>query len=119
MVKASQPALAAVPRELEDVGRTLGLTPMAVFFRITLPNAWPGVAAGCVLAFARALGEFGATLMLAGMIPGRTNTMALEIYAAWEMGDTERAGHYVLLLTIFSALVVLVAARFTPREEAR
>jgi len=119
MVKASQPALAAVPRELEDVGRTLGLTPLAVFFRITLPNAWPGVAAGCVLAYARALGEFGATLMLAGMIPGRTNTMALEIYAAWEMGDTERAGHYVLLLTIFSALVVLVAARFTPTEEAR
>lgn len=119
MVKTAQPALAAVPRDLEEVGRTLGLTPAEVFFRITLRQAWPGLLAGCVLAFARALGEFGATLMLAGMIPGKTNTMALEIFAAWEMGDTERAGQYVLLLTALSVLVVLVAARLTPREVER
>jgi len=119
MVKAAQPALASVPRELEDVGRTLGLTPWAVFFRITVRQAWPGLVAGGVLAFARALGEFGATLMLAGMIPGETNTMALEIYASWEMGDTERAGQYVLLLTALSLVVVLVAARLSPREVER
>ena len=119
MVKTAQPALSSVPRELEEVGRTLGLTPVEVFFRITLRQAWPGLLAGCVLAFARALGEFGATLMLAGMIPGKTNTMALEIFAAWEMGDTDRAAGYVGLLTALSILVVLVAARLTPREVER
>ena len=82
LVKTAQPAFEAVPRELERVGRSLGLAPAAVFFRVTLPSAWRGVVAAAVLGFARAIGEFGATLMFAGNIPGRTNTMPLEIYAA-------------------------------------
>ncbi len=118
LVKTAQPALEAVPRELEAVGRSLGLSPLALFFRVTLPSAWRGVVAGLVLAFARAIGEFGATLMFAGNIPGHTNTMPLEIFAAYQSGDDARALVYVAVLTGLSALVVLVAARLSPREAA-
>jgi molybdate transport system permease protein len=116
MVKTLQPAFEAVPAELEAVGRSLGLRPLAVFFRVTLPWAWQGLAAGLVLAFARAIGEFGATLMFAGNIPGVTNTMPLEIFAAYQAGDDARALRYVAVLTAFSTLVALVAARLAPRE---
>ncbi|HZS42344.1 MAG TPA: molybdate ABC transporter permease subunit [Polyangia bacterium] len=116
LVKTAQPAIEAVPRELEAVGRSLGLSPAALFFRVTLPSAWRGVVAGLVLAFARAVGEFGATLMFAGNIPGRTNTMPLEIFAAYQSGDDARALVYVVVLTGLSAAVVLLAARLSPRE---
>lgn len=118
LVKTAQPAIEAVPAELEDVARTLGLRPIAVFFRVTLPAAWRGVLAATVLGFARALGEFGATLMFAGNIPGRTNTMPIEIFAAYQAGDDRRAALYVAVLTAMSLLVVLVAARLGPRSMA-
>jgi molybdate transport system permease protein len=116
LVKTAQPALEAVPTELEDVGRSLGLSPAPLFFRVALPFAWRGVLAALVLAFARAIGEFGATIMVAGNIPGRTNTMPLEIFAAYQAGDDRRAGIYVAVLTLISVLVVAVAARLSPRE---
>jgi len=116
LVRTVQPALEAVPAELEAIGRSLGLSPIAVFFRVTLPWAWRGVAAGLVLAFARAIGEFGATLMFAGNIPGRTNTMPLEIFAAYQAADDQRALLYVAVLTIISAVVVFMASRLAPRE---
>jgi molybdate transport system permease protein len=116
LVRTVQPAFEAVPRELEAVGRSLGLRPAAVFFRVTLPWAWRGVAAGLVLAFARAIGEFGATLMFAGNIPGVTNTMPLEIFAAYQAADDRRALLYVVVLILISAVVVLLAARLAPRE---
>lgn len=116
LVKTAQPALEAVPPEIEAVARTLGLSPLSLFFRVSLPCAWRGVTAALVLAFARAAGEFGATLMFAGNIEGRTNTMPLEIFAAYQSGDDRRALLYVLVLTALSALVVLVAARLSPRE---
>ena len=118
LVKTAQPAIEAVPVELEAVGRSLGLGPLAVFFRVTLPCAWRGVVAATVLGFARALGEFGATLMFAGNIPGRTNTMPLEIFAAYQGGDDRRAALYVAVLTALSLAVVLVAARLGPRASA-
>jgi len=118
LVKTAQPAIEAVPPELEDVARTLGLRPLAVFFRVTLPAAWRGVLAATVLGFARALGEFGATLMFAGNIPGSTNTMPIEIFAAYQGGDDRRAALYVAVLTALSLLVVLTAARLGPRSIA-
>jgi molybdate transport system permease protein len=118
LVKTAQPAIEAVPLELEAVGRSLGLPPLAVFFRVTLPSAWRGVLAATVLGFARAVGEFGATLMFAGDIPGRTNTMPIEIFAAFQAGDDRRAATYVVVLTALSILVVLVAARLGPRAAA-
>jgi len=117
LVKTAQPALETVPAELERVGRTLGLGPWALFFRVSLPTAWRGVMAAIVLAFARASGEFGATLMFAGNIPGRTNTMPLEIFAAYQEGNDARALIYVVMLTLFSVGVVTLASRLTPVQE--
>jgi molybdate transport system permease protein len=116
MVKATEPALAAVPRDQEEVARTLGLSPWRVFWRVTLPHARRGVAAGLVLAFARALGEFGATLMFAGNIPGQTNTMPLELYAAYQSGADERALFYVIVMIALSMGVVFVSGRLATRE---
>ncbi len=115
LVKTAQPALEAVPQELLQVARTLGLSPLRVFFRVALPHAWRGVLAALVLGFARALGEFGATLMFAGNIPGRTNTMPLEIFTASQAGDDARALAYVAVLSALSLLVVVFAARLSPR----
>lgn len=116
MVKAAQPAFEAIPRELEDVGRSLGLSPLAVFFRVSLPAAYRGLIVGVVLAFARAMGEFGATLMFAGNRPGRTNTMPLELFAAYQAGDDARALVYVLVLVGFAVFVAIAAGRLVPRR---
>lgn len=118
VVKTAQPALEAVPRELENVGRTLGLAPVELFVRVSLPAAWRGVVAALALGFARAAGEFGATLMFAGDIPGRTNTMPIEIFASYRAGEDERALLYVLLLVAASVAIVTLAARMTPRDAA-
>ena len=115
VVKTAQPAIESVPRELEDVGRTLGLSPVALFLRVSLPMAWRGVVAGMALGFARAAGEFGATLMFAGDIPGRTNTMPIEIFDAYRSGEEGRALVYVALLTGLSIVVVLVASQMSRR----
>jgi len=114
LVKTAQPAIEAVPAELEKVGRTLGLSPAALVARVTLPAAWRGIVASLVLAFARGVGEFGATLMFAGNLPGRTNTMPLEIYSAQQAGDDGRALLYVAVLGGFSLAVVLLASRLAP-----
>ncbi len=119
LVKTAQPAIAGVPADLIQVARSLGCSPWSTFWRVTLPFAWPGIAAAIVLAFARALGEFGATLMFAGNIPGRTNTMPLEIFAAYQAGEDERALVYVVALTAISVVVVIVASRLSPGPEVR
>lgn len=116
LVKTAQPSVEAVPRALEDVARSLGLKPWEVFVRVTLPLAWRGIVAAIVLAFVRAIGEFGATLMLAGQVHGRTNTMSIEIFTALQEGDETRAGFYVAVLTLISIAVVLLAGRLGPRE---
>ena len=119
VVKTVQPAIESVSADLEAVARTLGLSPSAVVLRVTLPAAWRGVLAGLVLGFARALGEFGATLMFAGNVPGRTNTMPLEIFTAYQTGDDARAGLYVGILTVLSLVIVLAANSASPRMLAR
>ena len=119
IVKTVQPAIEAVPVELEHVGRSLGLSPLQLFLRVTVPSAWRGIVAGLVLGFARALGEFGATLMFAGNIPGRTNTMPLEIFAAYQVGDDRRALLYVAVLTVISVAVVVAASRLNPQPGGR
>lgn len=116
LVKTAQPAIEAVPLELESVGRSLGLGPLRLLMRVTLPAAWRGVLAALVLAFARAVGEFGATIMFAGNIPGRTSTMPIEIFAAYQGGDDRRAAIYVAVLTAISVVVVALAARLSPRD---
>ncbi|MDH7577883.1 MAG: molybdate ABC transporter permease subunit [Bacillota bacterium] len=97
----------SVDRNLENAARTLGAGEWRVFWTISLPLAWPGLVAGTVMAFARALGEFGATLMIAGNIPGRTQTVPLAIYAATETGENRTALVLVGIMTLLSFAFIL------------
>ena len=103
MYKSARAALEQVDKHLEDAARTLGASEWRVFVSISLPLAWRGIFAGFVLAFARGMGEFGATLMVAGNIPGKTQTLALAIYDAFQAGDDDLA----LQLVIITSLVCL------------
>jgi len=109
MVKVSKAAIGSVDPDLIKVSYSLGKSEWETFIRIILPLAKGGIIAGMVLSFARALGEFGATLMIAGNIPGKTSTMPLAIYSAFEAGHDERAQIMALLLTLFSIMTVYMA----------
>jgi len=118
--KAARAAFENVDRQQEDAARVLGLTPLAVFVRVSLPLALRGIVAGALLAFARALGEFGATLMLAGNLPGRTQTLSIAIYSAMEAGDDAGATALVLVASLTCVIALLVASRLTrPRTPPR
>jgi molybdate transport system permease protein len=107
-------AFEAIDPALEDVARLLGRRELSVFFSVTLPLAWRGLAAGIVLAFARALGDFGATLMVAGDIPGVTQTAALAIYDAVQINDSARAGWLTLCVSLVSIVALLFVQRAAP-----
>jgi molybdate transport system permease protein len=111
LVKAARAAIESVDATLIDASRTLGHSEPWTALKVTLPLARRGILAGAVLAFARALGEFGATLMLAGNIPGKTSTMPLAIYAAVAGGEWERAHAMVLLFTGISVAALTAANR--------
>jgi molybdate transport system permease protein len=110
VVQSGRAALEAVDPDLLNVARTLGRSERSIFFSVTLPLAWRGVLAGSVLAFARALGEFGATLMVAGNIPSRTQTMPIAIYDAVQAGNMAQANILALVLTI-TAVMLLISIR--------
>lgn len=107
-VRSAQAGFEGVDQTLENAARTLGRSERDVFFTVTVPLAWRGLLAGTALAFTRALGEFGATLMVAGNIPGQTQTMAIAIYDAVEAGNLALANALVLIITIV-AVAMLVA----------
>jgi molybdate transport system permease protein len=115
LVMTARPAFESVDPDLERVALTLGRSRMAVFFTITLPLASPGVLAGIALTFARAIGEFGATLMVAGSIPGRTRTMPLAVYDAVQSGDMALANTLALVLTLTSMAMLAVFGWTTRR----
>lgn len=120
--KAARAAFENVEPQLEDAARVLGLAPLAVFFRVSLPLAARGIIAGALLAFARALGEFGATLMIAGNLPGRTQTLSVAIYSAIEAGDDAGANTLVIVASVTCVAVLVIAGRLTrtraPRRSA-
>ena len=109
--KPARAAFEAVDGQLEQAARILGMKEAAVFFRITLPLAWRGIMAGLLLAFARALGEFGATLMVAGSIPGKTQTLSIAIYEAVQAGQDDTANLLVLITSIVCVAVLLSAGK--------
>lgn len=111
MIRAARVAFEEVDRSHERVAATMGLGSAAVFLRVSLPLARRGLLAGLVLSFARALGEFGATLMLAGNIQGRTQTLPLAIYEALMAGEDRTALTLSLLLTVISCVVIVLATR--------
>ncbi|HJF84648.1 MAG TPA: ABC transporter permease subunit, partial [Megamonas hypermegale] len=96
-----------IDRDLIAAARTLGMSEEKIFWKIVIPLAKPGIMAGAVLSFARALGEFGATIMLAGNIPGKTQTMSTAIYAAVQANDQESAFLWAVIIIIFSLLVMM------------
>lgn len=107
MYRSSRSAFEQIDTNLIFAARTLGLSELKIFYKIALPLAWPGIIGGLVLSFARAIGEFGATLMLAGNIPGRTQTMPLAIFFAVEGGDMQKALLWVLIITMLSLILIL------------
>jgi molybdate transport system permease protein len=109
-VRSARAGLAGVDRELEDAARVDGAGEQSVFRWITVPLAAPALAAGLVMCWARALGEFGATIMFAGSIEGRTQTLPLVVYAEFQAGDLEASVAAAVIL-VFAALGVLVAVR--------
>ncbi|OAM30822.1 MULTISPECIES: molybdate ABC transporter permease subunit [Eikenella] len=104
--KPARAAFEEVNPQLEQAARVLGLPEWAVFLRVTLPLAWRGILAGLLLAFARALGEFGATLMIAGSIPNQTQTLSIAVYEAVQAGDDALAGKLVLLISAVCVVVL-------------
>lgn len=110
-VQAARNALESVPGEVYEAGQIDGCDRWLAFRHLFLPLAWPGVMTGVLLAFARSLGEFGATLMVAGNIPGRTQTLALAIYSAVQAGDQTMANYLALLLTAVAAVAMWAGIR--------
>ena len=119
ILRAATAAFADVDAQLEHAARTLGQGEVAVFLRVSLPLAWRGVLAGALLAFARAMGEFGATLMVAGSLPGRTQTLSIAIYNAVMAGDDDAAQGMVLVSLVAAVVVLILAARLLDRREPR
>ncbi|MDR2785847.1 MAG: molybdate ABC transporter permease subunit [Treponema sp.] len=119
MYRSARGALEQVDRNLIYAGRTLGMGEWAIFWKVSLPTALPGVASGGVLAFTRGLGEFGATAMIAGNIAGKTRTLPLAIYSAVAGGDMKTAWGYVVVIVLFSFIVVALMNWFTAQESGK
>ncbi|ALT80049.1 hypothetical protein AT984_20275 [Paucibacter sp. KCTC 42545] len=114
VMKSARAAFENLDPQLAQAARVLGLSEAALFFRVSLPLAWRGILAGLLLAFARALGEFGATLMVAGSIPGRTQTLSIAVYEAVQSGQDELANSLVIIISITCVAVLLAAGRLAP-----
>lgn len=107
MYQSASAAFTSVDVKLENAARTMGASEWRVFWTIAFPLAWPGLLAGFVLSFARGLGEFGATLMLAGYIPGKTDTIPMAIYFAVEAGQMEKATFWVVMIVALGFSTIL------------
>ncbi|MGB3450229.1 MULTISPECIES: molybdate ABC transporter permease subunit [unclassified Simplicispira] len=112
--KPARAAFEAIDGQMEEAGRVLGVSEIGIFLRITLPLAWRGILAGVLLGFARALGEFGATLMVAGSIPGKTQTLSIAVYEAVQAGQDAVANTLVLITSLVCIVVLLGAGRLAP-----
>lgn len=119
VLKSARAAFENVDKQLENAARVLGVSEAGVFFRVSLPLAARGIAAGVLLAFARALGEFGATLMIAGNLPGRTQTLSVAIYEAVQAGDDSTATLLVVITSVTCVAVLLIAGRLVPEHARR
>ena len=112
MYRSARGAMEQMDRQLLYAARTLGANEGKIFFRVILPNCRSGIFAGTILAFARAMGEFGATIMLAGNIPGKTQTMALAVYTAVQGGNREEAFQWAVIIVLMSAAAILAINYF-------
>ena len=117
-IKTARSAIEGIPSDLLDAARVLGRTELNIFFSVVIPNAWKGIASGLVLMFARALGDFGTTLMVSGGIPGQTLTMPIAIYNAMLAGDQGTA-NLLALIMVGTALLVLILINILNRQVGR
>jgi molybdate transport system permease protein len=109
--KAARAAFEGVERQFEQAARVLGKSEIAVFLQVTLPLAWRGILAGAMLAFARAMGEFGATLMVAGSLPGKTQTLSIAVYEAVQAGRDDVANFLVVVTSVVCIAILLASGR--------
>lgn len=116
MYRAARGAFEQVEPELLAAGRTLGMSEWKIFWRIQMPLAAPGIWSGAILAFARGLGEFGATAMIAGNIQGKTRTLPMAVYSAVASNDMNTAWQYVMVLVLISFVVVALMNIFSGRK---
>ena len=116
MYRSARGAFEQVDKNLIMAARTLGMSERKIFWRVIMPMALPGVASGGILAFARGLGEFGATAMIAGNIANKTRTLPLAIYAEVAAGNMDSALNYVIIVTVISFMVVVLTNYFTIKE---
>ena len=119
LVRSAQTAFESVNPRFEQMARTLGAGPRRVFFSVTLPLASHGIIAGLVLAFARALGEFGATILVAGNIPGKTTTLSLSIYQFIQLGKDNEAFSLLGISVLLSFAAVWTSQWFLKRSKIR
>jgi molybdate transport system permease protein len=109
--KTARAAFEGVDHNLENAARTLGSSEIGVFFRVSLPLAWRGILSGAMLAFARAMGEFGATLMVAGNLPGKTQTVSIAVYDAMQAGNDGLATTLVIIISVVCLTILLVSGK--------
>lgn len=119
MYRTVRGALEQVDPNLVYAARTLGMTETEIFFKVMLPTAWPGVAAAVILSFARAMGEFGATVMLAGNIPGKTQTMSVAVYTAMQSGNRELAYAWAGIILCISFVTMLLMNHWSGKRFER
>ena len=112
LVRGIMDGIATVPSELENTALTLGASPFKVFWTITFPLAYRGIIGGLILGFSKSLGEFGATIMIAGNIPGKTQTIALAIFEAVQLGQDFTVYRLVLISTVIAFLAIWITERF-------
>lgn len=117
MYRAARGAFEQVDPDILSAGRTIGMSEWKIFWKVQLPIAWPGVISGAVLAFARGLGEFGATAVIAGNIKGKTRTLPLAVYSAVASGNMKEAGEYVAVLVCISFIVVVCMNYFSMEKK--
>jgi len=110
--KSARAAFEGVDPNLENAARTLGLSELGVFLRVSLPLAWGGILAGTMMSFARAMGEFGASLMVAGNLPGKTQTLSIAVYDAVQAGNDQTATILVVIISVVCLTILLVSGKF-------
>ncbi len=119
LYRTARGAFEQIDRNLINAARTIGMGEVKIFLKIMLPASWPGVMAGTILAFARALGEFGATIMLAGNIPGKTQTMSVAIYTAVQAGNRALAYKWGVIIMAMSFVTIILMNFITDHQKSR
>ncbi len=119
MYRGARGAIEQVDDDMIHAARTLGMREFTILRKVILPMAWPGIAAATVLSFARALGEFGATIMIAGNLPGKTQTMSVAVYTAMQGGNRSLAFQWVLIIVSFSLTILILMNYLTGRNSLK